>query len=238
MIEWLCIAAVIFAASPSVAHADWSAAAFVGGAHTASSSLHVRQPGRSTDLLFSPVVYAGESFRSPIYYGYRLRYLFRSPSWFGLEGEVIHLKVFAETGKSATVQGVLAGAAITRSAPIADIVQRFSISHGVNLALVNAVGRRRLGTAHGRFALIGRAGAGITVPHAESAIRGQSTEHYQLGSFAFQLASGAEMAVRGGLAVLAEYKYSRTRQSVDVAEGTATTLLSSHHAVVGLSYQF
>jgi hypothetical protein len=78
-----------------------------------------------------------------------------------------------------------------------------------------------------------RFGAGATVPHAESTIEGQADEHYQTGSPAIQLAGGAEVRLWRKLYWMGEYKYTRTREEVNVFSGTASSLLQSHHIVTG-----
>jgi hypothetical protein len=66
--------------------------------------------------------------------------------------------------------------------PMDRLVQRFSISHGVNLILGNLVFRQPLVGSHPgrmpRLLLVLRLGAGTTRPHAESTIEGHAHEHY------------------------------------------------------------
>src|SRR5262249_38288387 len=122
------------------------------------------------------------------------------------------------------------------------IVQRFSISHGVNLLLANAVLRHELGRAHQeRFApaYLGlRLGAGATIPHPESTIQGVADEHYQVGSPVLQLAGNIEMRIHHRLYWMGEYKFTRTEEQVSVNSGTATSVLKSNHLVTGPSIHF
>ncbi len=76
-------------------------------------------------------------------------------------------------------------------------------------------------------------GGGTTIPHAESTIEGQADEHYQTGNPAIQAAAGAELRILRHLYWMGEYKYTRTRQHVNVFSGIADTLLQTHHLVTG-----
>ena len=67
---------------------------------------------------------------------------------------------------------------------------------------------------------------------------GHVDEHYQSGSLSIQTAAGGEFRLLRKLNWLGEYKYTRTRQHVDVFSGTAETSLQSHHVVTGLAFHF
>lgn len=222
------------------AAAQWTLGGYIGQAHTLDSSLALRQPVLGTDIRFSNIAYSSESFQPPLYYGVRAGYRLR-PHW-GVEAELTHLKVFADVNQNTLVAGALNGTPINTVVPINTIVQRFSISHGVNLLLANAVFRQQLGHSASEnfvpFYLVFRAGAGATIPHAESTIQGQTDEHYQTGSPAFQLAGGIEVRIWHRIHWSGDYKFTRTRQHVDVHAGTASTLLQSHQVITGPMIHF
>ncbi len=226
--RWLC---ALLVAAPLAA--EWEAAAYVGAAHTLSSSLLLDQPALGNALRFRPVSYRGESFTPPLYYGYRAGWF--PKRYLGFETELIHLKVFAETGRTAFGSGTLEGRPVNGPARIDTVVSRFSISHGVNLLRGIVVSRRDLAR---RLMLTARAGAGTSIPHVETTVLGQADEHYQIGSPAWQLAVGLEYRLWRGLHALGEYKFTHTREHVRLATGTAATLLETHHAVFGLAWHF
>jgi hypothetical protein len=218
-----------------LASAQWTAAAYIGAAHTQNTFLDLRQPLLGTDIRFHNIAYQGESFQPPLYYGLRTGYWFRR-HW-GVEAELTHLKVFARVEQTARVTGTLNGFAIDSQVPINSIVQRFSISHGVNLLLANVVFHHGIGRsrepAHPRAYAVLRFGAGTTIPHAESTIQNVVDEHYQVGGPAFQVAASVEARLWERLYWTGEYKFTRSREQVDVNSGTATTLLVSHHLATG-----
>jgi hypothetical protein len=219
------------------AAADWTLAAFVGGARTQDSTIRLNQPSASTDVTLSPVRYRTESLQAPIYYAYRIG-VFPDAGWVGIEGEFIHLKVIADTARPVEAQGVIRGATVSDVRPLATVMDRFSISHGVNLLLVNAVARRALRRHDDglpRWFLTGRAGAGASVPHPESTIAGVSLERYEWGSFSLQAAAGLELRLARRLYLAGEYKLTRTVQHVSVAGGSVRTPLTSHHFVAGVA---
>src|SRR5207302_3624173 len=124
------------------ARAEWVAGAYLGGAHTQNSDLLLRQPSLGTDLRFHNVRYSGNSFQGPLYYGAHGGYFF-GRHW-GIESEFTHLKVFAKVQERASVSGTLNGALVNTVQPADLLVQRFSISHGVNLLMANIVFRQPL----------------------------------------------------------------------------------------------
>jgi hypothetical protein len=226
----------IHLAAPRRAAADWTFTAFLGTCRTRDTWLRVSQPSRTTEVTLSPVRYDSASFDAPPYYGYRVG-AFPGTRWFGVEGEFIHLKVFADTARPTRVLGVLGGQAIDDTRPLATIVQRFSISHGVNLLLVNGVVRHRSttsGSAPPRWIVAGRFGAGASIPHPESTIDGASLERYEWGAFAIQVAAGVEVHVARRIYAFGEYKLTRTVQDVRLAEGSARTSLITQHLVFGV----
>jgi len=216
------------------AHAEWTLAAYLGGAHTVPTSLRLQAPQGNSDLLLQPVSYQTKPFQSPVYYGYRAGYFFTRH--FGVEGEFTHLKVYAETERTVQISGTWQGVAMNESAPLDSVVQRFNITYGVNLILTNFVARKAFrpeGQA-ARFLLAGRVGVGFTVPHAENEILGVSnSEHYQVGHAAWQVGAGFEVRLWRRLYAETGIKYTRTDQSVDIAQGTAESQLKSTHAVAG-----
>ncbi len=225
------------------ADAGWVVGGYLGSVATRHSYLTVAQPALRTDVRFDPVDYKGRSFNLPLYYGYRAAYFPGSSGWFGIEAEVIHMKAYAQTGEAASASGVVGGVPVAGSMLISSVVQRFSLSHGQNMLLVNAVVRRAFGERRdyrtARLVALARVGVGPTLPHAESTIGGVADEGYELGALVFQAAGGIELMVWKRLHALAEYKFTRCRQSVSVAAGgTAETLLTSHHFVFGAAVHF
>jgi hypothetical protein len=189
----------------------------------------------TTDLRLSPVRYRSESLKPPFYYAGRVAF-FPASGWFGLEGELVHLKVVADTARQVRFEGVVRAEATDAVRLLSSLVQRFSITHGVNLLLVNAVARRTAqvsGNLPPRWILTGRVGAGTSLPHPESTVDGLSLERYEWGSFSAQAAAGMELRLTTRLYLSGEYKLTRTAQDVSVAAGSARTPLVTHHAVAG-----
>jgi opacity protein-like surface antigen len=173
----------------------------------------------------------------PIYYGYRVTFFPRS-GWFGLEGELIHTKVVADTAREVHISGVVRGEPVSHTAAMSSAIADFSITHGVNLVLLNAVARREMGVDHdgeARWALTARLGVGGSIPHAESTIDGQHVEGYQWNAFSAQAAAGLEVRLQRRLWLVGEYKLTRSGHDVAVADGRVRTSLTTHHVVVGAS---
>jgi hypothetical protein len=222
-----------------MATAEWILAAYLGAAHTMSAPLSVARPQIGTEITFRPVDYRGESFSPPLYYGYRLSYFLPTDSWIGFEGEFIHAKVYAHTDRSARVHGKHGGQLVQGMVPIDDVVERFSMSHGLNFVLMNLAARRTLGSRnHVKAQVVGRLGVGPTVPHAETTIDGMRRDAYELGAVALHAAGGAEIRLGWRLGAVAEYKFTRTRQTITIDGGKARGSFASHHAVIGITWHF
>ena len=223
-------------------YGGWVVATYFGGARTAPSSLTVSQPALGNDLTFEDVRFRSRSFDPPLYYGFRGGYFIHRVPSLGVEAEFIHLKVFTNPQQRVRVSGLRRGAALQGELPLGEIVQQYSISHGVNLLLFNAAARhgmrRNAEAPGGRLIITGRFGAGPTLPHTESSVEGQRQEQYEVGRLGLQAAGGAEFNLWRGLYILGEYKFTRTRQRGKVSSGTAESLLRTHHGVFGLSYHF
>jgi opacity protein-like surface antigen len=219
--------------------AEWVFAAYLGAARTVNAPLTISQPTAATTITFTSVEYRGQSFTAPLYYGYRVAYFPRPTSWIGVEGEFIHLKVYARTDRGIRADGMLDGQRVSGVVPMRSVVDRFAMSHGLNLVLINVAARRKLGSRAddtGNVELIGRLGIGPTVPHAETTVGGRPRDGYELGAIALQAAAGVEMRIWERLSVLAEYKFTRTRQTISVDRGEARGLFASHHAVFGVAW--
>ena len=206
------VTALLVSSTP--ARADWMLAAYLGTTWTRPASLTVDRGSSGGAATLTGVAFDSRSFESPPYYGYRFGW-FLGRSSIGAEGELIHLKVYA------------------RPETLGANVRRFSISHGLNLLVANAVVRRPLLSSRRAYATV-RLGAGVTVPHAESDIGGIAQEQYQLGSLALQAALGTEFRVARRARVLAEYKLTTAAPTVSVAGGTIQGRYLSQHLAAGL----
>lgn len=231
----LAFACAVGAAAP--ASAEWTLTAFLGGARTLDTSLLLVRPAANTSVTVSPVHYDSASFDAPVYYGYRVGF-FPVSHWLGIEGELVHLKVTADTTRPTHADGIIRGEAVTEFRPLSTVIERFSISHGVNLLLVNAVvrcvGHSQSSAVRPRWLLLGRFGAGASLPHPESTVDGVGFERYEWGAFSVQGAGAIELRVAGPMYVTAEYKFTRSVQDVTIAGGSARTPLRTHHLVGGV----
>jgi opacity protein-like surface antigen len=234
----LLLAALI--AHPSVATAQWYVAGYLGQAWTASSTVMLEeQSGRTFE--FKPVSWDARSFDTPLYYGVRVGRESGARLRVGWETEFTHLKVYAN-GDAATSAVPGAPTDTDRTAvPMTAIVQRFAMSHGMNLLLGNLVVSRALGESGARWSRIrvaGRLGGGITIPHAESTVRDVRLEGYEVGGAALQVAGGLEWRLTQHAGLLTEYKFTRARPNVEVNGGRAETTIRSQHLVAGARWEF
>lgn len=227
---------------PHAADAQWYVAGYLGANHTLPADVTIDQPSHGTSLTFDDVAFEAHPFESPQFYGVRVGRLFGATHRFGVEFEWFHPKVYAKTSEPVHVAGRNNGVSLDTTLPMDAIVQRYSMSHGMNFALVNAVVRMPVssepGSVGSRIAVSGRAGAGPMIPHGESEINGQSDEQYEVAGVGFQLAGGVDVRVYGALSAVVEYKFGHASPEITVADGTGHTIANLHQVAFGLAVGF
>jgi opacity protein-like surface antigen len=217
--------------------------AYLGKASTSNADLKIEQPSRGNSLVFHDVEYADRSFQTPFYYGLRMSYFTNRHSNLGLEVEFIHAKLYSESQHEVSVSGVRKGASIDSTIRLGEIVQNFSMSHGLNFLFFNVVGRLRfLGNGDNRAHRVGlysRAGFGPLIPHTESVIDGEKKEQYEFHGPAYQFAAGAEVEILEKLLLLLEYKFTYVRvKNAKVPHGHAESDIRTRHLVFGIGKRF
>jgi hypothetical protein len=210
----------LISGTPAPAAAQWYAGVYMGANTTEPADVTVK--GDGYDLTFPWVSFEAKSFTSPQYYGWRLGRFFDQSRRFGMEVEFIHLKVIAHPEH------------------LGPEVTRYQMTHGLNFLVLNLTNRIPLGrSAYGDapFALITRAGAGITVPHAETTVFGESREQYEYGGLGAHAAVGFDVRLKGRLSLISEYKVTYARPTITTAlNGTGRTTTLSHHLAVGFAF--
>jgi opacity protein-like surface antigen len=233
-----CIATMLVSAP--AAEAQWYVAGYLGANHTRPAAVSIDQPPLDTSLQLSDVTFEARPFKSPQYYGVRVGRLFGSRRRFGVEFEWVHPKVYAETSRSVRVTGRLAGVDVDTTAPMDRFVQRYAMSHGMNFALVNLVGRLPIARDSpgfaSRVALTGRVGAGPMFPHAESTVGGLAREQYERGGIGFQVAGGVDVQLAGRLSATLDYKFGHARPEITIVDGTGRTTANVHQIAFGLAF--
>ena len=223
----------------SPASAQWYVTAFLGDAATSPVRLEIRSASSDTSVAVDPVRLADESFASPVYYGARLTKRLHRPSWLGLEIEFIHAKAIAEAAQLVRVHGRLDGVLVDADQRLDTILPRFALSHGLNFLMGNMVFDWPI-TSLGSEPLVeivGRLGAGPTIPHVESSFRGHDEDGYQLGGVAFAAAIGTQVRLSDHLSAVVDVKVTRTRQRVDVGPADIDGTFTTRHVVAGVAWR-
>lgn len=201
--------------APSCAPAQavrWSVELLGGTAVNVPMSLRIRQRG-TPDLRFV-ARYETRPWEGSPYYAYRVsRWSQPERAW---ELELVHHKLYLDDPPSE--------------------IQRFEITHGFNLLLLNRAVRRS--------GLVLRAGAGVVVAHPESIVRGRALGSdegglgggYHLAGPAVQLALARRIRLGGGWALTVEGKATGAYARVPVADGRATVANVAAHGLAGVAY--
>jgi len=238
---------VVLGLVPGLNWAETAVYLFGGEVHTQPHRLTVNQPGLGNYLELEDVEFEDESYRGPIYYGFRVSHFFKNYPNIGVELEFIHPKARAITEDETYARGIWHNKPIDGEVEIDDYVQEFEISHGFNFLMVNFAYRygffKTEEVPYGRLQLIGRVGAGPTILHPESHIDHHpyyiESGGYEFGDIGFQLSPGIEFNIWRGINGFAEYKYTYTEiDDVNIRYGEASTVFESHHYAFGLSYHF
>ena len=222
------------------ASGQWEFGLYLGKGNTAASDLRIVQPSQGTDVTLQKIGYQDRSFESPQYYGMRVGYFFPATTFLGIEVDFIHLKIYADAAQQVIASGNWRTAPLNQTIRVGDIIQGFSISHGVNLLLFNVVLHHALlkddNVPGGKIRLLGKLGVGPAIPHTESTVDNESQQQYEINGPTLQIAVGGELRIVGGLYWLLEYKFSSTTISdVSIVRGTASTTLRTNHIVSGIT---
>lgn len=223
----LLVVSCLLVSSP--ARAQFYFVAYLGTNVTLPAAVDIDVPAADLVATFHDVRFDARPFASPQYYGGRLGWLWKQRR-FGLEAEFIHLKMYAQTQREYATTGRLAGLSPGGTMRMDTLVQRYAMSHGLNYLVANGVIRRPL---RERLAFIARAGAGVTLPHAESTVLGAIQEQYEYAGPGGHAAAGADWQIKGPWSVVGEYKVTYSRPGITLAAGTGRTTALTHHFAFG-----
>lgn len=216
------------------AEAQWYFAGYLGANTTQSADVAIEIPASSLALEFHDVQFDAHPFESPQYYGYRIGRMFGASRRFGVEFEFTHLKVIGQTGQVYATSGTSGSLPFAPGAQMGELVERYSMTHGLNFLIANFVTRRPIGS--GRAALIVRAGAGGTIPHTETTVLGATVDQYEYAGAGFHAAAGVDVRLTGRLSFVAEYKFTRARPEITIAGGSGRSTAATHHVAAGLAF--
>jgi opacity protein-like surface antigen len=214
--------------------------AYTGTSYTRNSDLRLAQPGLASDFTLRDVHWDAHPFKPAPYYGLRVTHFYdRHPNW-GAAIDYTHYKIYANTDRVVSADGTVRGLPVSAALPMSQLVQRFEISHGVNVLSVNGIYRwLDLGIAAGRLQPYVGAGLAYYRPHAENTVGGVPFEGgYQTSGFGYQLLAGANYRMTERVGLFAETRFNSGTAKVDIAGGHAQTPLRTFHLVAGISYRF
>jgi len=199
---------LIAALAAGRAQAEWVVGGYLGASHTVDSALGISQPDGKQSL--PGVGWESRSLEAPPYYGLQVAYFFAEGGPLGLRVDFCHDKVYAHN--------------------LRPVLQRFSISHGLNSLTLDVVARIR----RGRMVAYAGFGAGTVIPHVEAVTSGGSVDEYQwFRGIAAKPLAGVQFDLAGPIAVFAELRLTWVYVDDAIPNGDLTTRLFTQHAVAG-----
>lgn len=204
---------IVISLTNTHAQSRWTFEMHCGEVYNLPMPLIIRQQGYP-DIKFR-ARFASESFILPVYWDGRFSRWQNGKSW---EFEVIHHKLYLDNTSPE--------------------VQKFNISHGFNMIMVNR------GIERNSFRY--RAGAGIVLAHPESKIRGKefgnSTDDTDMGYFisgpALNLAVSKPFYLGSRFYINAEAKTTLAYSNIKVAQGHAYAFSVAFHLIFGFGIDF
>lgn len=210
---------------------------YLGKNFPSSTYLKVSQDINQTFIRFDGLKLTDRAFEFPLYYGLKISYRlkFVNPRTF-VEVEFIHSKVYSDPAQMVRAVGIYRDALVDSVIRFGDIVQNFSISHGLNYAILNFGYKVELKPYVLPFL---KFGVGVSVPHFETTIDSLSFERYEVNDFVVQFSFGVDFKLYRSFLGMVELKYTSGEiVNVGVYGGTAETFIKMFHFVFGLGYSF
>jgi hypothetical protein len=241
------------------AQREFIIAGYGGAPFTHPSDVHVSN-GPATDFTAHDVVWEGQPFKSPIYYGIRtLGWSAGGP--FGAMLDFTHSKAISQRGQDVSFSGTREGQKMPEKGKVGETFRHLEFSHGHNTLTLN--GMLRLADLAPRLAPYIGGGAGVALPHTEVQLLDEParTYEYQYVGPAAQGLIGLELRIPR-VSIFVEYKFVIAPYTVPLmrrsggwfpydfwqqlqswlkgekpAGGFLTTTLSSHNVASGLGWR-
>lgn len=205
-----CVTALLLC--PAAASADWHIQLFTGSSYSFPSPLNIEQDGEDDIDLTAEYETRAWSTQAP-YYALRIGKWVDNHAW---EFESLHQKLFL-TNKP-------------------DEVQRFAISHGYNINMLNY--------ALSKYGFIYRLGGGFVMTHPETTVRDKRWEDdgglngFYISGAGGQLALEKRYIITEKLSFSLELKMTAAYAEIPIADGTATVPNYAAHGLIGVGYDF
>ncbi|HVY80732.1 MAG TPA: hypothetical protein VG994_07105 [Steroidobacteraceae bacterium] len=232
---------VFLVATCEEARAEWVLELYTGSSWTRDSNLRVTQSASDSDATFGDVHWEARPFEDSPYYGLRVAYYPSAAARLGATFDFTHYKMYAVTDRTTSVSGRWNGVPLNERAPLASRVQALEISHGVNLAALNAEYRWTDADSVGGFARgwSTHAGAGIVGywPHAEGLINDVPVgADYRYAGSGVQIFGGGEYRLNRRFGLLIEGKAEAGKLDIDLVPQTRiVTHTRTLHALAGVT---
>ena len=197
---------------PTTASADWNIQIFTGSSYSFPSSLNIEQDGEDDIDITAEYETRAWSTLAP-YYALRISKWTDDHAW---EFESLHQKLYL-TNKP-------------------DEVQRFAISHGYNMNMLNF--------AFSKYGFIYRMGGGFVMTHPETKVREKSWQDdgglngFYISGAGGQLALEKRYIITEKLSLSLELKMTAAYAEIPIADGTATVPNYAAHGLIGVGYDF
>jgi lipid A oxidase len=178
VLKYTLVVLALVGSQPTPASAEFSILFYVGKSFTSDGDLRLKKGDR--DLTFRRVRWEDKSFKAPVYYGVRASYWFDQMRDWGVAVDFTHAKTILQEQDIVPVTGLRDGAPVDGRERIADSLQHFELSHGLNMLTFNGLYRwfpagKRDESPSGRLQCYTGLGAGVSIPHVEAHLKDERT---------------------------------------------------------------
>ena len=237
------------AAKKSPPHRRIYVAQYTGTTAIGSSDLRLIQPRLGTDVTYRSVNYEQRLRSGSPYYGVKMGYYLPKAPRIGVEFEYNHTKMYAKRGEAKPLTGTWQGQTVNSLEPLAQRIQRYQISNGVNSLSLNLLYHVPVSVSpqypNGRWQPYFGGGPQYTYLYSINTVDGlRAKEKYHPNGWGYQLIGGIRGLVTPRIGFFAEGKVQRGNPVSLVADkgdakgGRGTTAIRIKHLALGVFYQF
>jgi hypothetical protein len=217
---------------------------YTGTSRTLRSDIHIVQDAIGTDANYRDVGWDPKPFEGSVFYGIRLSYYLPNNPRLGFELDFNHYKAYGRVHEQRQLDGVWLGEPVNGVETVADRMDRFNLTNGINIITPGVLYRGMLHRSpafpDGRIQPYVGGGPSIHFIVPLNNVNQRTNDKRRTYSgIGYQIQGGVNYGIAPRFSIFAEGKFTQGMAHVNVADGGwAETGIKSFLAVAGLTYGF